>query len=764
MTDSSVHVFGVRHHGPGSARSLLRALEALQPDAVLVEGPPEADELLRLVTRQEMEPPVALLAYVPDEPHRAVFYPFAVFSPEWQAIRYGIARGLSVRFMDLPQVHWLALHEPKPDSQAAAVPEAPLDQLAQAAGFEDGDRLWERLVEERKSDDDVFIAIRELMDVLRTEAEENPEAAAYQSLVDPLGPVREAAMRTSIHAAQDEGFQRIAIVCGAWHAPALVNAPTKADAGLLEGLPTVKVNVTWVPWSYSHLSRASGYGAGITSPGWYEHLWTTPRQTTTRWLGRVARLLRDEDLDASSAQVIDAVRLAAALAALRERAHPGLQELNEAALTTFCFGNRLPLEVIRQRLIVGERLGQVPAEVPAVPLQQDLIATQGRLHLKPEANSRQIDLDLRKPNALARSHLLHRLNLLGIPWGRMENAKGRRASRRHLGTFHEIWTLQWEPAFVVTVIERAVWGNTVAAAATAFARHLADESADLATVTALLERVLLADLDDAVNYVVSRLQAQTALTGDVAGLMDALPPLARTVRYGSVRQDAQIADLDVSEIALVVDGLMARICIGLPLACASLDDDAARQMINRIETVHTSLDTLARQALTEQWLHALQRLADLQGIHGLLAGRCCRLLSDRGLFTSEEIVRRLRLALSPGNDPAQAAAWLEGFLRGSGLLLLHDDALWVILDEWVTDLAGEAFKTVLPLLRRTFSAFPAPERRQMGERVRRGPSKPVVGDASTAQVDTARADAVLPLLAQILGLEMPKGGDDGVIP
>ncbi|MDY7075864.1 MAG: DUF5682 family protein, partial [Chloroflexota bacterium] len=339
----------------------------------------------------------------------------------------------------------------------------------------------------------------------------------------------------------------------------------------------------------------------------------------------------------------------------------------------------------------------------------------------------------------------------------------RRTSRRHLGTFHEIWTLQWEPAFVVAVIEKAIWGNTVAAAATAFARHRADESADLATVTALLEQVLLADLDEAVDYVVGRLQAQTALTGDVAGLMEALPPLARTVRYGSVRQDAQIAALDVSEIALVVDGLMARICIGLPLACASLDDDAARQMLGRIEAVHASLDTLERQAWAEQWLHALQRLADQQGVHGLLAGRCCRLLSDRGLFTSEEISRRLRLALSPGNDPAQAAAWLEGFLRGSGLLLLHDDALWAILDEWVTGLADETFRTVLPLLRRTFSVFPASERRQMGERVRRGPARPVLSDAPIARVDTARADAVLPLLAQILGLEMPKGEDDGVI-
>jgi hypothetical protein len=756
--DSNIRVFGVRHHGPGSARSLLRAFEQWQPDAILIEGPPEAEELLSLVVHQEMKPPVALLVYVPDEPQRAVFYPFAVFSPEWQALHYCTSRGLAVRFIDLPQTHWLALREPRPDSQAA-VPESPLDQLAQASGFEDGDRWWERLVEERQSDDDVFVAVLELMTALRTQMAAEPRAgqtlqtAEYQAWVDPLGPVREAAMRASIRTVQNEGFQRIAVICGAWHAPALFGTETtenttQADAALLDGLPRVKVSATWVPWSYGHLSRASGYGAGITSPGWYEHLWTTPQDTTVRWLGQVARLLRDEDMDASAAQVIDAVRLADALAALRERAHPGLQELNEAALTTFCFGNPLPLAVIHEQLIVGERLGQVPADVPAVPLQQDLAATQKRLRLKPEASPRQVDLDLRKPTGLARSHLLHRLSLLGIPWGQMERVRGQR------GTFHEIWTLQWEPAFAVAVIEKAVWGNTIADAAAAYARHTADEAPTLAILTALLEQILLADLKDAVDHVVGCLQAQTALTGDVAGLMEALPPLSRTVRYGSVRHDAKIGDLDVSEIGAVVDGLVARICIGLPLACSSLDDDAARSMLDRVEKVRASLGALQRPALSDRWQHTLQHLVDQHGLHGLLSGRCCRLLHDGGTLDSEDVARRLRLALSPANDPTQAAAWLEGLLRGSGLLLLHDETLWNILDGWVTELPAGTFDTVLPLLRRTFSAFPSPERRQMGERVRRGPAAPTTGGALAGDVDTDRANQALPLLARLLGLGM----------
>ena len=104
----SVHVFGIRHHGPGCARSLVAALGALEPDVVLVEGPPDAQDVLALAAHADIVPPVALLVYPVDAPKRAVFYPFADFSPEWQAIRWSLARGVDVRFMDLPQAHRMA--------------------------------------------------------------------------------------------------------------------------------------------------------------------------------------------------------------------------------------------------------------------------------------------------------------------------------------------------------------------------------------------------------------------------------------------------------------------------------------------------------------------------------------------------------------------------------------------------------------------------------------------------------------------------------
>ena len=774
----SVKVFGIRHHGPGSARSLVKSLHILKPDILLVEGPPDANSAIALMAQSEMEPPVALLIYAPDQLEQSVYYPFAEFSPEWQAIQYGLQQGISVRFMDLPQTHQLAQRlaqqtaiaddgdsiEGTQDSEfpsevelesaiaieppavTRSMPHDPLAWLAEAAGYSDSERWWEHMVEQRQDSTALFEAILEAMTALRQEVEQVP-SPDLEHPADLREVQREAYMRRTIRQAQKEGFQTIAVVCGAWHSPALCPPfpAQKQDNALLKGLPKLKVKATWIPWTYARLSIASGYGAGIESPGWYDHLWRSGQvahsasQTAIHWMTQVARLLRAEDLEASSASVIEAVRLAEALAALRDSAMPGLVEMNEAAQTVFCMGDATPMRLIHERLIVSDRLGQVPADTPLIPLQRDLQQLQKRLRLKPEANERPYILDLRKELDRERSHLLHRLLLLNIPWGTSQRTSGK-------GTFKEGWKLRWQPSLSLAIIEAGAWGNTVAAAATAYANHQADTAQDLPQLTQLLDQVLLAALPEAIAYLMARLQSAAAIASDIAHLMAALPPLANILRYRDVRQT------NSSVVTYVVDGLVTRICIGLPGACTSLDDDAAATMLKAINATHSAIKLLRQEAYTQAWSAVLLQLADRSSLHGLIAGRCCRLLLDEGSVLPEETARRLGLALSLANEPAQAAAWVEGFLQGSGLLLLHDDAIWQVLDNWVTGLSSETFTALLPLLRRTFANFPAPERRQIGERVRAGSQKSSSA-AVEANFDRDRADTVLPLIAQILGLQ-----------
>ncbi|MEY2245679.1 DUF5682 family protein [Streptomyces sp. BF23-18] len=643
-------------------------------------------------------------------------------------------------------------------ADGAALRIDPLAVLAETAGYDDPERWWEDVVEHRAgaAEDPFapFAVLEEAMGSLRE---------AYGAGGHDRDLVREAYMRLQIRAAQREFGDDVAVVCGAWHVPALRRKATVgADRALLKGLPKAKVQLTWVPWTHRRLSRASGYGAGIDSPGWYGHLFGAPDRPVERWMTKVARLLRDEDRGVSSAHVIEAVRLAGTLAAMRGRPLPGLTETTDAVRAVMCEGSDVPLELVRDRLVVGEVLGEVPESAPAVPLQRDLAQAQRRLRLRPEALEREMELDLRKETDAGRSTLLHRLRLLGIAWG--EPA----ASRGSTGTFRETWRLRWEPELSVRVAEAGVWGTTVLSAATAKAEADAVGAPSLADVTALAECCLLAGLPDALPVVMRVLADRAALDTDVGHLAQALPALVRSLRYGDVR------GTDTHALADVAAGLAERVFVGLPPACAALDGDAAEEMRRHLDAVHGAVGLLGEETpgaaaasggIRGRWHAVLRVLAARDTVPGVVRGRSVRLLLDEGELAQEEAARLMGLVLSPGTEPADGAAWIDGFVGGGsgGMLLVHDERLLALVDTWLTGVPADAFTDVLPLLRRTFSAYEAGVRRTLGELVRRGPAPRANAETAGSgagsgipgfapDLDTGRADAVLPLLSLLLGL------------
>ncbi|SMF14995.1 DUF5682 family protein [Streptomyces sp. Amel2xC10] len=823
-------LFGVRHHGPGSARAVRAALDAARPRVVLIEGPPEADALIPLAADPDMRPPVALLAHAVDEPGRSAFWPMAGFSPEWVALRWALEHGVPARFIDLPATHTLAWRGEedvgeKPDTPVphTSAPHAvglradPLGTLAAIAGYDDAERWWEDVVEHRTAGPGnqfaPFTALEEAMEALREAADGDQGLGAGEE--DARDRVREAYMRLQVRAARKEfGDDGVAVVCGAWHVPALRRqAPVAADRALLKGLPKVRAELTWVPWTHRRLARAGGYGAGIDAPGWYAHLFDAPDRPVERWLTKVAGLLREEDRIVSPAHVIEAVRLAETLAALRGRPLPGLSETTDAVRAVLCDGSDVPAALVHDRLVVGDVLGEVPAGAPAVPLQRDLDRLQRRLRLRPEAAERELELDLRKETDAARGRLLHRLRLLGVGWGEPV------VSRSGTGTFRETWRLRWEPELSVRVAEAGVWGTTVRAAANTKAEEDAVAARGLAEVTALAEHCLLAGLSRALPAVMRVLADRAALDTDVGHLAQALPALVRSLRYGDVR------GTDTGALTEVAAGLAERIFVGLPPACAALDGEAAEEMRRHVDAVHGAVALLAETGadgnpdegsdegaaggadggarapgngeeraaadggavggrdaahdvadkavrdaagLRARWRAVLRVLAGRDRVPGLIRGRAVRLSLDDGDLDPVEAARLMGLALSPGTPPGDAAAWIEGFVGGAGggLLLVHDERLLALVDGWLTGVPAEAFTDVLPLLRRTFSAYEEGVRRTLGELVRRGPGERAgaIGAGPGALgfadgLDGERADAVLPVVRLLLGQDDERGPD-----
>jgi len=738
----SLHVFGIRHHGPGCARALRTALEALAPDVLLVEGPSDAANALPLLAAPDMVPPVALLVHVDGEPERALFYPFAEFSPEWQALRYAAERGIPAQFMDLPCGHQLArkADAPAESRENAATTEAreealrddPIGLLAEAAGFEDHEQWWDLQVEQRIEAGGLFEAILEAMSAVREQYTERSRRELQ----------REAYMRQTIRAAQKQGYERIAIVCGAWHAPKLSTlGPAKPDAELLKGLPKVKVVATWIPWTYGKLTFRSGYGAGVDSPGWYGQLWRHAEKAPIVWATLAARLLREQELDASSANVIETVRLAGALASLRELPMPGLSELRDAIEAVLVGGERARLALIRTRLEIGDAIGRVPESAGQVPLLRDFERQCKSLRLKLDPEVITIELDLRKPLDRSRSELVHRLQLLDVQWGQIED------SERGTGTFRETLQLCWQPELTVELIAANVYGTTVEQAAK---NKLAERAraADLSSLTELIERAMLAHLPESIAGLASELDTRAAASSDVRMQLEALGPLARVIRYGDVRETK------ADHLRPVLNALFERALVGALAACSQLDDEAAASMLAALSGAQTACMLLDDAALQHQWLSMLRVLADAEPVQPRIRGRACRWLLGQRALTEPELSERASLALSSSLDPARSAAWIEGLIEGDGLLLVHQTELLECLDAWLRQLSESAFQNQLPLLRRAFAALSPAERRRVAGVIKndQGPHQRVQAPAQP-DLDPARVECIMPVLAHILGIE-----------
>jgi hypothetical protein len=638
----AIHILGIRHHGPGSAKNVLAYLQKLQPDIVLVEGPPDAENILQWESHKEIKLPVAILCYQPDHPQQSVFYPFAEFSPEWQAIQYAHQQHIHIRFMDLPMAHQFALETPtqhdennkeekesdgKPIDESIAFTETtntisehsieesewqhslllpqtaarvnPLAHLANAAGYQDEEQWWEHFIEHRQNNQLVFEAIAEGITAIREN--ESPQNNQLELL-------REAYMRKVIRQAEKEMFQNIVVVCGAWHTPALINMPSqKHDTELLKNLAKAKVECTWVPWTYQRLSLTSGYGAGITSPGWYHHIWQHPSDNGTRWMAKVAQLFRNKQMDTSVANVIEAVRLAESLASLRNISKVGLQEVNEATLSILCGGEPFMMSLVENELIISNRIGQVPINIPKPPLQLDIEKQQKKLRLPATADWKDYILDLRKENDLERSIFLHRLLALQINWGVQSAVTSK-------GTFKEQWRLQWDPNFSIEVIEKGSWGNSTKEAAEKFVIHEAAQAKSLTAVTELLQKTLPAELPLAINSLINSINNLAAASNDVIQLIQAVVPLVNIARYGNVRK----TDADIVEH--IVQSMITRICIGLPAACTGIDDDAAANLLQLFGTLNDAINTLQTVTITNQWHQTLQIISQNKNTVAPIAG------------------------------------------------------------------------------------------------------------------------------------------------
>lgn len=739
-----VPVFGVRHLSPMGAWQLRRFLDQIQPEVVLIEGPHDAATVLADITRKGTVLPIGILAYSNSVPVRTFVYPLARYSPEYQAIRWAKENKKHCEFIDLPSDVFLGLQdrelkrvqaeldqldadqcEEQPDSSEENEPAENVIQpvgtrpslyqrLAVVAGESHYENYWERNFEHNTTLDSYRQSSFAFGQQLR-ELDHDESQRAAENLV------REAFMRRQIQETIARGVdpQKIVAIVGAYHAPVLTaDHPAMTDEELAS-LDRLESKLTLMPYSYFRLSSQSGYGAGNQAPAYFELLWDALcagelDQLPARYLSMVVRHLREGGTHRSTSEVIEAVRLARTLSALKQGTAPALCDLRDAAITVIGQGERTAIAESLARIDVGTAIGSLPAGVSQTSIQEDFQHQLDRLKLtRYHTGVRQeIALDLRENRRakkeeaayldLHRSSFFHRLKLLGIGFGTEVDA------RQQSATWAEKWEVQWTPESEISLVESVLLGETIELAAAFKFKTLLEECTTVRGASHAVKIACQCGMMTAMDQARERLQELAAQTSDFDAVAEASSELSSVVKFGDVRRFDSAPLLPLIEV-LFVQGSLSLYSI------ASCDNEAARKYVVAMDQLnHVSLE-FHELVDVELWVAELQRLSDSDDRNPLLSGYACAILLELDALDNEKLAREVSRRLSPGIPADLGAGWFEGLSKRNRYALLARQTLWEQLADYVQSLDEEQFSRALVFLRRSFGEFSPQEKRGIAE-------------------------------------------------
>lgn len=691
--------FGVLHLSPAAAFHLRRRLEEVKPELVLVEGPSDLNDQMKWLFHPDTQFPVAILAYTKVPPVRTILYPLAVYSPEVQAVLWANEHKVTCRFVDLPSSVFLAMRE-----EQVQATESVYEKLELLTG-EEHDTFWERNFEQFA---DYHTACNTFGRELRASG--------------PVGSenlVREAYMKRVISDAVSSGIapEKIFCVCGAYHVEGLKTNSPMTD-GELKKLPKADSAATLMPYSYYRLSTQSGYGAGNKAPAYFQLLWDAMngeglKYAASTYLVKLATAHRNAGNIVSSAEVIEAVRLATTLAQMRGSKFPCLQDLKDAAITTMGHGSYSELALAFADTEIGKTIGYLPEGVARTSVQEDFYRQLKKLKLERfrTAQLQRLDLDLREKLSvktqdaafldLNRSFFLHRLRVLGIHFASMLRSKQEQAN------WGEYWELRWSPEVEIEVVESSLLGDTIEGAAAFALKERADQATAMDQAAGIFQDAFLCGMPAAASHALTVLQN---LSVDAAALTEAAATadkLSVVVRYGDLRK------FDTKPVIPLIEQLFFRANLTLEDACNcdAKSAGAITQAMDVLNSLQLTLDFLNGF----DWVRLLERISDRDDLNTKCSGYAMAILLERGIATEELLAREVSRRLSPGIPADLGAGWFEGLAGKNRYALIARLSLWRHLSDYLDGLDEDAFRRVVVFLRRAFADFTPAEKSDIAE-------------------------------------------------
>ena len=711
----------IRHHSPACAWAVKQLIAQIRPAQILIEAPVDLQHHIDLLLDPDTRPPVALAVLVDREEQArlAAYYPFCAHSPEYVALQQGKSIGAQLQFIDLPSGDKALSTRATPDQPIHFDTEHYFDTgdfinaMCRRIGCRNGYELWDHLFESRLGEADwqsFFADVGAYCAALR-------EATPPAQIKDNGDTAREQHMAAAIQdALSNDG--PVLVLTGGFHTPALVDAVAQGDSRRPPTGASATVNSFVIRYGFAALDAQSGYAAGLPQPGYYDYLWRRAdeakgspqwRETALALLTEFARELRADGHSIAVPTLVEVLRVAEGLAAMRGRQGAARYDLIDALRTALVKGEVGVSEVWTERLLLflrGNAIGDVPASAGSPPIVEDARAQAKRLRIDvSDGARRQRRLDIRRKSShLRASRYFHAMTLLDT--GFAEHQAGPDfVNGINTDRLFEEWSYAWSPMVEGRLIELAMLGDKLNSVCVGVLQQQLQQkresghSRDIIAMADLLVRGVLAGLGaDLAEYM-------QVFAGDIKTHGD-FHAVAQTLR--------RLHNMSHASGPL-----------GLPSELAL--DELQQAAYQRLIYLCDDLPKTPPEAIAE-------RMEALRLVTGLL--RSQQQLFDRSVF--DEAINRVAMARPPAEilgcvlaitvlaglrEPDDICVALSGSFNGTaendqdrvgvlrGVLFTTPEILWrherVLreIDQLLCGIADEDFLQLLPHVRLAFTAL-----------------------------------------------------------
>ena len=699
--------FGIRHFSPAGAYFVRKFLNENRPDVVLIEGPADFDCLMDDIVSKNLLPPFAIMAYTKEVPIETVLYPFAVYSPEYQAILWARENNKECHFFDLESNIMLGLESKNEDEIISDAPDKIYDK-EKTLDF-DMESFWERVLEQSED-----------MNAYKSGSALFGESLRNEDEVSLRDIIRESFMKRKIKEIIDSGIdsEKIVAITGAFHTSAIQSLDGAMTDKEYDSLKKKDSNITLMPYSYYRLSKRTGYGAGNTAPAYYELLWqgfikNDKTYHERKYLSLLAKYMREHGGIVSSAQVIEATMLSRSIANLRGGSIPTLVDLKDAGITCMGGGSFGEMAMGFAQSDIGTKIGVVPQESMKTSIQSDFLSRLKALKLEKykELVATPLQLDLRenlrvksKESAfldLNRSFFLYRLVTLGIDFAKIER------NRQDNATWAENWILQWTPEAEIQIVESVLKGDTIDEAVAFVLGERLDNAISISEIADIIEAAFNCGIPKIVEGAGRKLDEMASGAVSIHEIAVTTSKLSDMILFGDIRK------LDRKPLEPIVK----RLCIRAALILAgesACDDMAAVILVEDIQSIH-NVFVLHDFLDKDLWFDKLMEVSNRDDLNTKISGLATAILLDTG--KTDENTLRIEVArrLSAGMPAELGANWFAGLSIRNHYALIGRLTLWESLSEYMDSLDEEEFRRSLVFLRRAFVDYSSKEKDMIAE-------------------------------------------------